>query len=229
MLPSAMLSHRLNRSSDGRAWRRVAVLALACCLPVLAGCQIFASMFYLFSPEQTRTIEAEYAHLEGQQTLILVWADDSILFDFPYVQFELAEFVRSALISNVRGVEVVSPRSVATYQAKNPNWTRQHPTEIAKQFRADRVVMIELIDYRTREPQATHLLRGHISANVRVYDAEYGTGVGPVWTSDDPVEVNYPEDQAGTFGVTDEQIRRTTMQLFAAEVAGKFYDRKVKE
>jgi hypothetical protein len=78
---------------------------------------------------------------------------------------------------------------------------------------------------RTREPDSPHLYRGRISANVSVYDTAYPNSEPAYRTV---VETVYPPDSVGQWGSSDNGIRLATMQLFAEEVAGKFYDRKVK-
>ncbi len=62
-------------------------------------------------------------------------------------------------------------------------------------------------------------------ANVKVYDTGYPRSA-PVFKT--TVETVYPPESVGQWGTDDRAIRKATMESFAAELAGRFYDRRVK-
>jgi hypothetical protein len=192
-------------------------------LPVttLCGCRSLA----LLLPEQTRTVAAEYPYLAGRSVAVVVRAADELLFEYPHVQWEVADHVRVALEGNVRGIKVISPRRVVDFQRSEPAWQTMDPAILGRRFQAERLLEIELTQYTTREPDSPHLYRGHIQAAVRVYNTEY-TDSQPAYHAD--VETSFPPDGPGRWGTDDRTIRAATMEAFASELAGKFYDRKVK-
>lgn len=212
-----------------RHLRWLSLAGLAALLAGIAGCQALAAPWLMWGKEPTKHVPAEYPYLADKNVLILVWAEQDTLFDYPYVQYELSEYVRHALETHVKDVKCVPSKPVAQMQRQEPDWDQVHAATFAKRFKADRVLLIELLEYGTREPGSPHLFRGRISANVKVYDPSYGTSVGPVYEpTGGAVTVEYPEDGPGAWGTDDLTIRRQTMELFALELAGKFYDREVK-
>mgnify|MGYP005851499949 CR=1 FL=1 len=209
--------------------RGLLLLGLSAVLAGSAGCQLLAAPFLMWGPEPTKTVKAEYPHLQNKTVLVLVWAEPDALFDYPTLQYVLSEHLRVALEGNVSGVRCVPSRPVVEMQQRELDWDRRHPAEHGQRFKADQVLSIEINQFTTREPDSPHLLRGHVSANVKLYDPSYGTGVGPVWEpSGGAVRVVYPEDGPGAWGVAEPEIARELLTRFAQEVAGRFYDRKVK-
>lgn len=203
--------------------------ALAGCL---AGCQWFAAPFLLWGEEPTRTVPAEYPYLTGKKVAILVWADSDTLFEYPQVQLEVSEHVAAALdsadeLATKKGARlaIVPNRQVTAYQRSEVNWDREHPAKIGKQFSADRVLMIELTQYTTREPESTHLYRGRIAGNIKVYDPAYPDSRPAYKTT---VEVAYPPESQGEWGTDDRAIRKSTMELFGSQVATKFFEHQEK-
>lgn len=192
---------------------------------LLAGCQIMAVPFILFGEEPTKRVPAEYPYLEGKKVVVMVWADQDTLFEYPEVQLEVAAHIEEACKSKVKTVAFVPSRSVADVQKSEPDWDRQPPALMGTRFHADRVMVIELTNYATREPENAHLFRGRISANVKIYDAER-PDAGPLYKS--VVETIYPPDTPGEWGSTDRGVRKATMEAFAGDVAGKFHERRVK-
>jgi hypothetical protein len=198
---------------------------LASLLVVASGCQAVAAMVLLFGNEPTKKVPAEYKYLEGQKVCIVVRADMETMFEYPQVQWEISDHVRVALENNVKGAKVVEPRTVVDYQRRNSNWEKLDSADLGKQFSADRVLMIDVTQYSTREPDTPHLYRGHITAQISVYDTAYPLSE-PVYTKE--IETVYPPASAGSWGTGDREIRRSTMEAFAQDVAAKFYDRLVK-
>lgn len=200
---------------------RFVTLVLVAVLPLATGCRILALMF----DEPTKPVPAEYPYLADKKVCILVRAPEETVFEHPHVLWEIADHVRLALEANVPGVKVVDPRKITDLQRREPDWDLRDPALIGRQFEAERVLEVDLTQYTTREPESPHLYRGHIAAAVRVYNTEY-TNAQAAYRGD--VQTVYPPDGPGQWGTTDREIRRATMETFALDVAGKFYERRVK-
>jgi hypothetical protein len=99
------------------------------------------------------------------------------------------------------------------------------PSELGKRFGAERVIEAELTQYTTREPGHEYLYRGHITAAVRVYNAEY-PNTEPTYKTQ--IEALYPQAGPAPWSTDERSIRSLTMQLFSQEAARKFYDHDVK-
>lgn len=202
-----------------------AVLLLPTLLTAASGCQAFTFAALLLNEEPTKTIPAAYPYLVNQKVCILVRADMETLFEYPHLQWELADHVRLPLEANVKGITVVEPRPVVDFQRRDPSWETMDPAAIGKKFSADRVVEIALTQYATREPESPHLYRGYITATVNIYNTAYPESTAAYTTE---VRTMFPPDGPGQLGTGDRDIRRATMEAFAQDLAGKFYDRKVK-
>lgn len=202
-----------------------ATIVIGLLLP-LAGCRLIAAPFFLLAPEPTEDVKAVYPYLQDKKICTVIWVESDTLFEYPNVQRELSEFVNSALKQNVRGITFVPARSVVEYQRKNRDWRRTHPTKIGARFGADRVLLLEITKYTTREPNSPHLYRGHIHANAKVYDPAY-PDTRPV-NERIEIETAYPPDRDGEWGSNDRSIRKATMEAFAVDTARKFYDHKIK-
>jgi len=214
------------RPADRRKLRPTSGLfAAAAILPVLAGCRIAAIPFLLWGQPPTKLVPAEYPYLTGKKVCIVVWADNYTLLEYPFVQLEVSEHVRRALEQHIKSIHFVASRTVVDYQRSDPEWERKPPALIGARFHADRVLLIELTQYTTREPESTFLYRGRIAANVKVYDPAY-PDAGPAYKC--VIETVYPEEASGQWGTNEDQIRRKAMEAFAAEVAARFHDRRVK-
>ena len=204
---------------------RLTAVALISLFAGIGGCRMFALPFILWGSEPTRKVAAEYPYLADKRVCVIIWADMETLFEYSNVQLELSEFLRQAIEGKVDGVEFVSNRSVIDLQRRDPDWDRADPAELGARLGADRVLMIELTEYGTREPDSPHLYRGRVGANVKVYDAAHRGSLPVYRTSIDTV---YPPDSVGEWGSDDTKIRRATMEAFGVDVANKFYDRMVK-
>ncbi len=207
------------------AWRLLITLGLAG-LPLLSGCQLIAFHTLMWNDKPMRDVKAEYPYLAKQRVAVLVRANMETQFEYPHVQWEVADHLRVALEGNVAGVRVVDPKQVAEFQRRDAAWERMDPAEIGKKFAAKRLIEINLTQYTTREPDASHIYRGHIAAVVHVYNCDYPDSE-PAYTAD--IHTRYPPEGTGEWGISERSIRRRMMEAFAADVAKKFYDHKVEE
>lgn len=207
-------------------WRPIGWAVTAVLLPMLAGCEAFMFNTLFLSEEPTKRIPAEYKYLQKQTVCILVRVEPETLFEYPHVQWEVADHVRVALEANVKGLKVVDPKRVVEFQRRDANWSRMDPAELGKRFGAERVIEITLTQYTTRDPDSPHIHRGHIHALVNVYQSKY-PGHEPSYSTE--IRTFYPPVQGGEWGQPERTIRRLLMEAFAQDVAGKFYDRDVKD
>lgn len=190
------------------------------------GCKLFAAPYLLWGEEDTEVIPADYPFLDNTRVAVLVNAEPATRFEFPYVQLELANFVATEMQQRLNRCEVVPPSVVAQYQERELDWARSHPAKHGAFFNSEFVLLIDLTQYRTTEPDSPHLFRGIIDADVRLYEVSYGDEYGPVkqWQ----IAAQYPEDGPAAWGESAPDVRRRAMESFATEMAGKFYERKVK-
>ncbi len=202
-----------------------AFLGLLMLLTAGVGCRLLAAPFILFGEEPTEEVKAEWPHLSGKHVAILIWADSNTRFEYPNVGLELAEHLRVAMEPHLTGISFVPARDIVEYQRNNPDWDLEDPSTLGARFRADRVMLVELTQYTTREPEATHLLRGLIASSIKLYDCGLPASEAVYRTT---VETVYPDEGASTWGTNESDLRLATMEAYSLTVARKFYDHKVK-
>ena len=208
--------------------RGLMLLVAGLSLPLSAatvGCRALAAPWLMWGEAPTRLVPAEFPHLAGKRVCVLVWADWETLCEYPFAPLEISEHVAAALRPHVKGISFVPNREVVEYQQRDVDWDRKDPAEIGARFGADRVLFIALTQYTTREPGSPHLFRGHIAASVKVYNTQY-RDAEPVYKTS--IEVAYPPNSIAPWGTAESALRRATMEAFAGELAGKFYERRVK-
>lgn len=204
---------------------RAGMLMLTAALAALAGCKLIAAPFLMWGEEPTRLAQAEYPYLSGKRVAIAVWADGNTRFEFPHVQLEVAAHVETQLRKSVPNITLIPARDVVDLQNKDARWDELPPAQLAARLDADRLILIELSEYATREPESPQLYRGRVAAAVKVYQAGE-TNTAPAYSTD--VRASHPPDGPASWGVSEDSIRRAAMEAFANELAGKFHDRKVK-
>lgn len=216
-----------NRSVRSRVevWHSMTLLLCASALLTLPGCKGIAAATALWGKPPTKFVPAEWPHLTKKKVCVVVWAEMDTLFEYPFVQLEVARHVEDAMGPVIEGIKFVPAQEVVDFQQRDAEWDRKPPAEIGQHFEADRVLFVELTQYTTREPDSPHLYRGRVSANVKVYDPAQPTGGALYRTTIDTV---YPSDTPGQYGTDEITIRKSSMEAFANDVAGKFCDRKVK-
>ena len=211
--------------TNQRAVRLLVAATLASLLAASSGCKLFAAPFLLWGKQPTKEVVAEFPHLQGKRVCILVWADAETLAEYPWIQLELSEHISTALEANVEKVSFIPNKKVHDLQRREADWDRQDPAILGARFGAERVLMVELTQCTTREPESPHLYRGRIAGTVKIYNADYPNSA-PVYKT--AVDAVYPPDSAGQWGSGDQEVRKAALETFATELAGKFYDRRVK-
>lgn len=189
------------------------------------GCEAIALPFLLWGEEPTRTVEAEYPYLPGKRVCIVVRPEMETLFQYPHVRLDLSDHLKVALEAHVADISVAEPKRVTDFQKQRHNWEAIDPAVLGRRFEADRLIEVELTQYTTRDPESPYLYRGHIAAVVNVYNTDYPNSA-PAYSTE--VRVAHPDEGPAKWGAEEREVRASVMQAFADEVAGKFYDRKVK-
>lgn len=189
-----------------------------------SGCQWMAAPWLMWGEPPTKTVPAEYPHLESRKAAIAIWADSDTLFEYPNARLELSEHVKAALEANVQGATIVPNRTVVEYQARDLDWDRIDPAALGSKFKAERLILVELTEYAAREPDSPHLYRGRIAANIRVYDCNE-PGSKPTFRT--TLRTLYPADGPAPWGSSPDAVRRAAMESFSTELAKRFYNHKV--
>ena len=194
-----------------------------------AGCNAMRWMSTPLWPDYDEyDVEAQYRGLEGKTVAVMVAAHEHILFRHPKASIDVCRAISQRLVENLGTVTVVDPKQVISYQDNNPYWDRIPYDKLIARMGVQRIVLIELDDYRTHEPGNAHIWHGRISANVGVIadDAEDPDGF-VFYTS---VAAQFPEEsKVGVVDSDASRIRLGMHTIFSRDAAGLFYDHTVKK
>lgn len=214
MLPLPANSARL-------ACRGLAVLVLMTATP---GCWLAATMF---GGEKAYQVEAQYAGLRGQTVAVMVAADEYLLFTQPRIREAVGRAVSGELAANVEGVTVANPARVTAFQEANPYWATTPYTELIDAIGAQRLVVIDLAEYRLHEPGNKHVWKGVAAGGVSVVEADRPDPDRLAFET--AVRVEFPENtELGLIDANRQAVELATLKLFSKRVGRLFYDHEVR-
>ncbi len=191
---------------------------------LLAACNLLTPLVLVIEP--TKKVLPEFDKLAGRRVAVLVWAQPATLFDYPHARFELATYIGDKIYSEMGqrelGTQVVDPRDVEDFIQKNID-AQIDPYAVGRQFNADYVVYLELLEFQIRDAQAPQFLRARIQASVSVHDVRAEGGSLRRYELL-PVQCVHPEEAPVPLTATNAPlIREATYRKFAEMVARKFY------
>lgn len=210
-----------------RRVRRAMLSALLAASLLPAGC-IFAPMLRSNELHGSHDVKAKYTGLTGKTFAVVVSADRITQADFPQLVGQLTTTIAQRLADNADASGWVPPQDVLAFQYQNPRWSLMRLDDLAKQLGVERLIFVEVMEYRLHEPGNQYLWRGAAAAKVGIIE------------SDGPVTDNFIfQEQVRTqFPLTEraqgpEQLPASTVQVKLAKklvnrVAWLFYDHEEK-
>ncbi|MFP4141037.1 MAG: hypothetical protein ACLFVH_13140 [Phycisphaerae bacterium] len=199
-----------------------AVLAASALLPT--GCSGMRYWSYVFLGDSgTKKVKAEFDKLENKRVAVVVYLDQSVYYEHPRVDLQIAYALRGQLTKNIDGLRVVDPRTVIAYQESDLDWAALPKAELARKFNADYVLMVNVPEFSTSEPGTVRLFRGNVVASPALYQAGVPEEKSCVWY-EDAIRVTWPKETQGKYGQSDAGVKKVTVALLADRIAKFFYD-----
>lgn len=202
---------------------------IAVLLAAMAGCQAVALagvMADTFERTGSHKVYADYKGLEGKSFAVIIAADRVIQGNDSRAITRLTNGIirKLAASKDVHGANGFVPGvKVLEFQYNKPRWATWSYGRLADEFGVERLIFIDLQEYRLGEPGNAYLWDGVLSGKVGVIEAD---GMNPdefAYTKD--IRVKYPDQT----GVTVNEQNRATVQAnledrFADRVAWLFFD-----
>ncbi|MFM7052013.1 MAG: hypothetical protein ACKOYN_07785, partial [Planctomycetota bacterium] len=156
-------------TSNSIGARRVALvaLALAAFLP-LSGCIAGAVGAIGQQIERGKKLDvpAAYDGIEGKTCAVVVNADYATLVEHPDVVGNITANVAVRIAQFVKGASVLPPGEVLQWQYRTPQWRTMPHGEIARELGVERLVYVDLYEYRLNPVGNSYLWDGVAGANI---------------------------------------------------------------
>ncbi len=205
--------------------RLIVSILLLCGVLMLSGCGL---MQQLPGGPDIIPVKAQYTDLENRSVAVVVSTSDYTDFNHPNARPFITREVTRRIKAGVPGVTVTNPDEVLAWQEENPYWGTRPPSMMIKQLGVDRLVLVEIGQYRTHEPGDRYILRGVISATINIVEADAPDP--DKFGGSYPKTVMFPrakDTQIGMAGVSEQQIEQQTKVWFSEEAAGLFFDHEL--
>lgn len=137
------------------------------------GCQVMGMVAAVSGQlERAKKVEvlAEYDGLRHRSVAIVVQSDLSLLYEHPTVAPNVAANLAARISAEVEGARVLDPRAVLQWQWQTPNWTSLPYGQIAEELGVERVVVVDIHEYRLHPPGNSWLWDGVAGATVGIIE-----------------------------------------------------------
>jgi hypothetical protein len=215
----------LQRHPSRRALTFAAAAAgLGAALIAAPGCNILGfggAMIDSYRRSSTKTVHAEYTGLAGKNYAVLVIADRYLQADHPSLVPYLTSKISGQMSakdaqSTLRASGYIPADRLLEYLYEHPRWTAMPRAELAKELGVQRLVIVELQEYRLNDPGNQYIWDGLATGSVGVCEVD-----GPApdeFAFEKPIRVAFPDKQG--MGPND-----LSMQAVATELGRRFVDR----
>ena len=199
---------------------------VACMFCALTGCQlpgIIGAVGHNIEREKKIEVLAKYPGLDNKRVAVMVKADMGVLYEHPTAIPNIAMNLSQRIHENVPGVTVLDPRTVLNFQYQRPSWAAMSMSDIAQELDVDRVVVVDIYEYRLHPPGNRWMWEGVAGAHVGVSERD---GIDASEMVDQwNVIAKFPPQE----GSTRDQLNPTLVQnglmaTFVRNVAWVFYD-----
>lgn len=166
----------------GRAasrWRRTtaALGAAAASLALLTtpGCVVpglIGAMGQSFESQKLIEVAAQYSDLADKSVAVVVNVGLDIRWSDPGMAIDITNQVSRFIALNVEGARVMNPAQVLLWQDATPQWDALPLGEVAASLNVDRVVYVDIYEYRLNPPGNRFLWEGVCAASVGVIERD---------------------------------------------------------
>lgn len=153
----------------------IAPVGLALAVAAPGGCQVaYIVGGMLQNEEYQKQIQVlpKYDGLEGKSVAVVVDADLAVLYEYPQLIEAISSGVALRIGRDVPGASIVRPSDVIAWQWRTPQWNALPVGELPGALNADRVVYIDIYEYRLNPPGNYWLWEGVCAATVGVIEPD---------------------------------------------------------
>ncbi|MFZ4643336.1 MAG: hypothetical protein ACOYMU_08305, partial [Phycisphaerales bacterium] len=205
--------------------RIVCLLMMASLLPMNGCILVGLSSAIGANIEKQKQIEvlAKYRGLENKSVAVLAHSDQRTAYEFPTAIPNIVGNMVLILDKNVPGVRVLDPRYSVTWMHQTPGWPTLPLADLAKELDVDRVIVIDIFEYRLNPEGNSFLWDGVAGANVSVVERD---GIDPdSFAEEFQVISKFPDMEGiGKAQAGPREIEIGLQKTFVDQVGFLFYD-----
>lgn len=157
-------ARQVSRATIPSVLRAVTLIAsLSAIAVVLTGCQIGQLVGAVGQANEYQKLvdtPPRYDGLQNKTVAVVVQADMSTLYEYPELAANIAGGVSARIGRDVPGAQVLHPRIIIDWQYRTPQWNMLPYGELAEQLNVDRVVYIDVLEFRLNPPGNRYLWEG---------------------------------------------------------------------
>ena len=213
--------------------RRILKLGLALALGGLAAAQsgcvvgsLVGGMMASYEATGESMVFAEYQGLQDKTYAVIVTAPRSIQGEYPRLVSSLTNAIGARIAAaneDVLALGFVPGPRVLEFQYATPQWTAWSYEELLDHFQVDRLIVVDLFEFRLREAGNRYVWDGRIASRVGVVEADTGAPNEFMFVRD--LRIRYPDDGGYTAAdFTQAHIEASLKDRFANRVSWLFFD-----
>ncbi|MEI8194270.1 MAG: hypothetical protein WCI73_00005, partial [Phycisphaerae bacterium] len=205
-----------------RGWAILAAgLLMGCVGMSLGGCGWLAMASERVSG---KNVPADYKNLDDKSVAIVIYPDWATGLEYAGARDEIGAFTTAQFREFLPKTKLVNYKEVIHWQDDTTQWRNMDMKDIGKHFGVDRILYIEILDYRSRQPGAENLLQGRIHAMARIYETD-APGVAAAWEQE--FDVSWPAIAEGPLKSNDLTVRRRVLEAFSEQLVNNFHEHQV--
>ena len=112
---------------------------------------------------------AEY-DLSGQTVAVVIEADLVMHYEHPGMANVISEAIAARIATNVKNVRVLSPTDISNWQYSTSQWSAMASSEIIDALKVDRIVYVQIQNYRLTPPGNQWLWEGRCDALIGIIE-----------------------------------------------------------
>ncbi len=189
----------------------------------LVGCQAIGGMAASYERSKDVEISAVYRGLENKTVAVLIDAPMEIQFEHQRAVPILTDFISLRLATRCPGVRVVPTRELLAWQNRNVSWPMMDYEILAKTLGVERLVIVDLIEYRLFEPGNSYYWDGRAIGDVNVFEVESLDSTYFAYSN--RIDIEFPNiDAVARHQAQAQDVELGLQKVFCENVGWLFHD-----
>jgi len=160
----------------------------------LSGCIIgtaVGGMAESYRRTGSTTYPAEYARIEGKSFAVVCSASRVIEAEHPGITARINQRVNDRLIQNAAPSYAIPSGDLLTVLYNTPQWPAMTREDVANLLGVERLIVIEIVDYRLNEPGNQYVWNGAIAGIISVYESDSALPNDPIYEKS--LSIRFPD------------------------------------